>query len=148
MTDKGSPNPLNKWYYRWPWTRVAMLAYCIGSIFVGVLGFTDSPSPSIQSQLGTWAVWLYSGIMIVSGAIGALGLFRSLQATVVSVWALAAASLFHGLAVWGAGNPQTGLRLAVAPIMMVPLVWAWKQWLVLVKHVQHLDTPGFPWRRH
>jgi hypothetical protein len=83
-------------------------------------------------------VLLYSSILVISGIIGAVGIFRSLRATVISIWAIAAATFFHGAAAWSQGSPQTGLRLMISPLMMVPVIWAWRQWLVLVKHTDHL----------
>lgn len=136
-----------KWYYRWPWTRILMGAYCTACAFVGLIGFSTEPSPSIEAALGYYAVLLYSAILVVSGAIGAIGIFRNIQATVVSVYAIAAATFFHGAAAISQGSPQTGLRLMVAPLMMVPLVWVWGQWLSIVRRVRKLDPPPWPWKR-
>lgn len=116
-----------------------MLAYCLGCAFVGLIGFGGEPATSIEDQLGYYAVLLYSGILVVSGLIGAIGVLRNVQATIVSVYAIAAATFFHGAAAWGQGSPQTGLRLMIAPVMMVPLVWVWGQWIRLVKRVNRLD---------
>ena len=130
---------MTKWYYRWPWTRVGMFAYCLGCAFVGLIGLGGDPSPAVDKSLGNYTVMLYSVILVVSGLIGAIGIFRSVQATVISVWAISAATFFHGAAAWADSNPQTGLRLMVAPLMMVPLVWVWGQWLQLVKHTTRLE---------
>lgn len=122
-------------------TRILMLLYCLLCACVGVIGFGGNPSAKIADQLGYWAVMLYSTILIISGLIGALGIFRNIRATVISVWAIAAATFFHGAAAWGQGSPQTGLRLMIAPLMMVPLVWAWEQWLRLVHGIDRLTSP-------
>lgn len=128
------PPPLKK-RYTLPWTRVMMFGYCAGCAVVGVFGFDNSQSsPAIQGQLGGSAVWLYSAILVVSGVIGCIGIFRNLKATVFSVWGIAAATFFHGAAIIGAdGSGQTGLRLLVSPLMMIPAVWAWRQWLIVVR---------------
>lgn len=140
-----TPNPATtKWYYRWPWTRVLMFFYCLLCTFVGVIGLAERPSAAIQNVWGYYAVLLYSTILVISGAIGAAGIFRSLRATVVSVWAIAAATFFHGIATWANGGAQTGLRLMIAPLMMVPLVWVWSQWLMIVRNVSRLRWP--PWK--
>ena len=107
--------------------------------FVGFIGLGGDPSPAVDRSLGNYAVMLYSTILVVSGLIGAIGIFRSVQATVISVWVIAAATFFHGAAAWADNNPQTGLRLMVAPLMMVPLVWVWGQWLRLIKHTTRLE---------
>lgn len=125
------------WCYRWPWTRALMFTYCIGCACVGAIGILQQPSPAIEHQLGLYAVLLYSWILVGAGIIGAIGIFRNLQATVISVWAISAATFCHGVAaVLANGGLQTGLRLIVAPLMMVPLVWVWRQWLILVLHVE------------
>lgn len=141
MTSETKAEYLTRWYYRYPWTRVLTFLYCISSVFVGLIGLDTQPSPSMLRQLGYYAVLLYSSILIVSGIIGAIGIFRSVQATVVSLWAIAAATFFHGLAVFNDGSTQTGLRLMIAPLMMIPLAWSWKEWLMLVKHVSRLSLP-------
>lgn len=123
-----------------------MFFYCLTCSFVGLIGLFDRPSPAIEDQLGYYAVLLYSSILVVSGLIGSIGIFRSIRATVVSVWAVAGATFFHGVAVIAQGNPQTGLRLMIAPLMMVPLVWAWEQWLILFKHVSRLPWPRW-WKK-
>ena len=127
------------WYYRWPWTRVLMFAYCSMCVFVGLIGLGGDPAKPVKSQFGYWAVLLYSSILVASGLIGAIGVLRNVQATVVSVYAIAAATFFHGAAAWGQGSPQTGLRLMIAPLMMVPLVWVWSQWLRFVKYTTRLE---------
>lgn len=137
--------PMKQWYHRWPWTRTLMFLYCCCCAFVGVLGFSTGPSQAVENQLGYAALMLYSGIMLGSGIIGAVGIFRSLKATVISVWCIAAATGFHGLAVISEGNLQTGVRLLIAPLMMVPMAWAWMQWLILSKNVLTLPWPP---RRH
>lgn len=138
---------LARWYYRWPWTRALVFCYCLAVSFVGLIGLTDQPSQGLVNTLGRYAVLLYSGILLVSGLIGAAGVFRSIRATVISIWAIAAATFFHGAALWSQGSFQTGLRLMVAPVMMVPLVWAWEQWLTFVKHVSTLKAPRWPRRK-
>lgn len=140
----GPVQPSNKWVYRTPWTRVMMFLYCLCCSFVGLLGWLENPSPSIEAQLGHAAVLLYSSILVVSGILGAIGIFRSLHATVISVWAIAAATFFHGVAAVGNGSAQVGFRLIIAPMMMVPLVWTWMQWLIMVKHVTHIKLPRRP----
>lgn len=147
MVDVSDPllPTMSRWYYRKPWTRTLMFLYCLMCSVVGLIGLFDRPSPAIENQMGYYAVLLYSSTLLVSGLIGSLGIFRSIRATVVSVWAMAAATFFHGAAVIAQGNPQTGLRLMIAPLMMVPLVWAWEQWLTMVKHVIRLPWPK--WRR-
>lgn len=132
---------LARWYYRWPWTRALVFCYCLGISLVGLIGLTDPPSPGFVNTLGWYAVLLFSATLLVSGLIGAAGVFRSIRATVISIWAIAAATFFHGAALWSQGSFQTGLRLMVAPVMMVPLVWAWEQWLTFVKR---LDSEGPP----
>ena len=129
-----------RWYYRWPWTRALMFSYCIGCACVGILGITNQPAPSITNQLGWYAVLLYSWILVGAGLIGAAGIWRNLQATVIAVWAIAAATICHGAAVISEGGLQTGLRLMVAPLMMVPLAWVWRQWLIFVLHVGRKHT--------
>lgn len=148
MTEQ-TTDYLSKWYYRYPWTRVLMFCYCLMCSFVGLIGLAPGGgAPSIAQQLGFYAVMFYSWILIVFGITGAVGIFRSIHATVVSLWAIAAATFFHGAAILLEGSAQTGLRLMIAPIMMVPLAWSWKQWLELVKHVSNLSLPSIlTWRR-
>lgn len=128
--------PREQWYYRWPWTRIMMFLYCLACAFVGLIGLFENPSPAIKEQLGYYAVLLYSSILVGAGVIGAIGIFRSIRATVISVWAVAAATFFHGATLVASGSAQTGLRLLIAPLMMVPLVWVWAQWLTVVKQVR------------
>lgn len=143
MTDPEKPI-FECWYYRLPWTRTLMCAYCLACSFVGLIGLTEH-SRAIENAWGHYAVLLYSWTLIVLGLSGAVGIFRNIHATVVSVWAIGGATFFHGLAVlFTPGGMQTGLRLMIAPLMMVPLVWTWAQWLKLVKHVANLRWP--PWR--
>ena len=115
-----------------------MLCYCLVMLFVGLIGFWGEPSPSIAGQMGHYAILFYSAIMAAFGLFGAVGIFRNVQATIMSVYAIAAATFFHGVSVWAAGAPQVGLRLAAAPLMMVPLAWVWGQWLRLIKHADRL----------
>ena len=133
-----------KWFYHWPWTELMMGAYCTAMAFVGLIGFGDDPSTSILGEMGRYAVYTYSGILVVFGLAGSIGIFRNVQATVISVYAIAAATLFHGANAWASGSPQIGLRLLAAPLMMVPLAWVWGQWLRLVKNVNRLTLPTIP----
>lgn len=125
--------------HRWPWTRVMMFLYCVASVFVGIVGIVDHPED--PPALGVGGIHLFSTVLMVFGILGAIGIFRSLQAVVISIWAIAAATFFHGIATLADGATQIGLRLIIAPLMMVPMVWSWKQWLVLVKQVKPADRP-------
>lgn len=137
-----------KWYYRFPWTRVMMFIYCVGCFFVGLIGVSGEPAPTMEQELGFYAVLLYSWILMGAGLLGAIGIFRNVQATVIAVWAIAAATFFHGAATLTGGSYQTGLRLIIAPIMMIPLVWVWRDWLLNVQHVSNLQFPKMPWQHH
>ena len=122
-----------KWYYKYPWTRASMFVYCLLCVMVGIVGLTQQPSPAFENLFGSAMVYFYSATLVVAGLGGAVGILRSLRATVYAVWTIAGATLFHGISLMAYPTGlQTGLRLAIAPLMMVPLAWTWWQWLVLV----------------
>lgn len=125
-----------------------MFAYCLGCAFVGMIGLGGDPSVSVVDWFGFWAAILYSSILVVCGTIGAIGIFRSLQATVRSLWGIAGATFFQGVAVFASGSPQVGLRLIVAPLMMVPLAWVWVEWLTVVRKVSSLKVSEIVRRKH
>lgn len=121
------------WYDRFPWTRVMITGYLLGCIGVGILGLTDAPT-GVFGQDSTQD--LYSWIMVLFGLIG-LGAIPSHPHIVVrAIWAIAFATLIHGILAWYSGQVQTGLRLIIAPLMMFPAIWAWGQWLTVVKKVR------------
>lgn len=121
------------WYDRFPWTRVMLAGYLLGCIGVGVLGLTDAPT-GVFGQDGTQD--LYSWIMVLFGLIGLGALPVYPHIVVRAIWAIAFATLIHGVLAWYSGQVQTGLRLIIAPLMMFPAIWAWGQWLTVVKQVR------------
>ena len=117
---------------RFPWTRVMLSGYLVGCVAVGVLGLVEPPSGAFVVD---GSQWLYSGVMVLFGLVGLVAVPHHPQVVVRAVWTIAAATLIHGVLAWVEGSPLAGLRLAIAPLMMVPAIWGWAQWMMVVKQI-------------
>ena len=113
---------------RWPdWM---MAAYCLGTILVGFLGVGWMPSTVLEKGLAEPWPQVYSILLILGGAVALAGIvLRVRRATVFAVIGLALATLIHGLTLMVGGAWQTGLRLAIAPLMMIPAIVGWNFWM-------------------
>lgn len=113
---------------RWPdWM---MSAYCIGTIVVGIVGLGWLPASLMDHELPFPWPQFYSLLLIVGGTVGLAGIvIHVIKATVWAVIGLALATLIHGLTIMSAGAWQTGLRLVIAPFMMLPAIMGWNFWM-------------------
>ena len=126
---------------RWPAVMVGL--YCLGMVGVGVFGLLERPAPALLDVLGpSWGTWGYSVLLIILGLLGAAGVARSPKATVWALYAMAFTTGLHGLALMLNGGVQTGLRLFIAPLMMIPCAWCWRRWAALRWHVKGLADPS------
>lgn len=103
------------------WTWHLLQAYMFGQVATGVFGALD-PSPSL-GYLNL--VWLYSVGLVVCAVIGSAGLYKSPRAVMWSLYGMALTTLIHGLSIVLAGSIQTGARLLIAPLMMIPMAHVW-----------------------
>jgi hypothetical protein len=73
---------------------------------------------------------IYSILLIVGGLIGFAGIALHVRkATVWAVVGLALATLLHGLTLMAGGAFQTGFRLVISPLMMIPAIMGWNFWM-------------------
>lgn len=123
---------IDRRFVRWPdW---CFLAYFVGMFAVSAMGLGD-PSPGAASIAYDLAVWLHSGLGLLFSVVAVLGIItRRRAAAVQAILGLAVTTLIHGLALMladppGIDNLQAGLRLVIAPLMMVPSAWSWRVWM-------------------
>ena len=107
--------------------------YGLGNVAVGVLAFAGDPSPGLVNTLGyDVAVYAYSGLLVALGLGCTVGIWLgNRKAAVDALLGIALATVVHGITLMTAGGLQTGLRLLVAPLMMVPGAIAWRHWMAL-----------------
>ena len=103
------------------WTWHLLQIYMLGQVATGVFGALD-PSPSL-GYLNL--VWLYSAGLVVCAIIGMAGLYKSPRAVMWSLYGMAFTTFIHGLSIVLMGNIQTGTRLLIAPLMMIPMAHVW-----------------------
>lgn len=111
----------------WPWWL--MLLYMTGQTIVGVLGLYD-PSPSLYALD---LVDLYSVLSVIFAVLGVLGLFRNPKVVMWALYGMALGTMIHGASIMllPSGSLQTGVRLVIAPLMMVPMAHIWWKYTVL-----------------
>lgn len=107
-----------------------MAAYCVGTLVVGILGLGWVPAGLMDHELvAPWPA-VYSSLLIVGGLVGFSGLILHVRkATVWAVVGLSLATLIHGLTIMAGGAMQTGMRLVIAPLMMIPAIVGWNFWM-------------------
>lgn len=103
--------------------RAECLALCVYYALTAVIGVLTIPgdtSPALDGALGPGLpIWIFGGCYALLGALGIVsrltGRVRA-EARVIIVLGLAA--LVHGLIAIADGGIVTGLRVAIAPLMM------------------------------
>lgn len=115
-------------WVRWPdW---CMALYGLGTVGVGLIGLTYSPSPSLEDGYGRVIVTAVSALYIGLGVVAAGGAWK--RNRTVSVWAMVGLSLLsvvQGVGLIVAGSDMVGLRFLITPFLMVPGVLAWDHWM-------------------
>lgn len=113
---------------RWPdWM---MAAYCVGTFVVGFMGTGWLPLGLMDKELPAPWPFIYSTLLMTGGLIGLAGIVLHVRkATLWAVIGMAIATLIHGLTIMSGGAYQTGLRLVIAPLMMVPTIVGWNFWM-------------------
>jgi hypothetical protein len=113
---------------RWPdWM---MSAYLIGTVITGALGLDWVTGGLMDQELPAPWPEVYSILLMAGGLVGFAGILLHVRkATVWAVVSLSIATLIHGLTLMSGGAYQTGLRLAVAPLMMIPAIMGWNFWM-------------------
>jgi hypothetical protein len=107
-----------------------MAAYFIGTILTGLMGMSWITGGLMDQELPAPWPEVYSILLMAGGVVGFAGIM--LHVRKASVWAvvsLSLATLLHGLTLMSGGAYQTGLRLVVAPLMMIPAVMGWNFWM-------------------
>lgn len=109
------------WCAHWP--DLSMATYYTGTVIVGLLALT-AESPTISSALSGGA-FLYALGMVVMGIMALVSLaIQSRRSEAVAVGGMAILTFIHGALIFivaGKEGAVTGLRLCIAPFMMV--VW-------------------------
>ena len=120
LTRKGGR--LHEWWCA-HWPDLSMAVYYIGTVAVGLLALTES-SPTLSVALKGGAA-LYALGMIAMGTMALVSLaIKSRRSEAVAVGGMAILTLIHGALLFivaGRDGAVTGLRLGIAPFMMV--VW-------------------------
>lgn len=113
-------HPTAAWW-RDHWISVCVAGYFVLMIAHGAIGFV-LPSPSITDILHVGTM-VYSGFVTVFGVLGILSVLRGhRRSEAIIVVCMAGLTLVHGTLLFlaGQGGVQTGIRLAAAPMMMIP----------------------------
>lgn len=120
---------------------VSMLCYGLGTIAVGAIGLAGHPSGRVEHVLGYWlAVYAFSGAFVIAGSLMVVGILAGKRTT--SFWAVISVSLctsIQGVVALFDGAAQLGIRLVIAPLMMIPLAVAWQRWHVRTLGDEHLS---------
>ena len=111
------------------WTWVMMMLYMVGQVLVGIMGIYD-PSPSLDKLD---LVDLYSALSAIFAVLGIVGLFCRPKVVMWAIYGMALASAVHGASIMllPTGSLQTGVGLAIAPLMMVSMGHIWWKYHVL-----------------
>lgn len=106
------------WFAR-AWEDWCILCYYLGCVLVGAIAVG---ADDIYQHSGYGDVWSIAIAIVGTVGVGAW-LDRATRGEAVIVVVIAALTLAHGLMILAVGGPaslQTGCRLLIAPLMMVP----------------------------
>lgn len=119
---------------------VALCVYYALTVVIGVLTIPGDTSPAHPTLGPGWPIWSFGACYAALGALGiASRLTGRARAEARVIVVLAMATLVHGVIAVADGGIVTGLRVAIAPIMMTVYARRVVGWHISPSGFAHLE---------